>query len=296
MIKVYGCCCQSWTPAPAPIAVACVAFALSPFASAPTAHAQALTASESDKRKYSLFNPTPGPLLREMSTDRPDITESPFTVDAGRFQVEQSFVEYSRSADGEDLYSVLPTTLKVGLLHNVDLQLVVNPYVRAELEGGDADGFGDLQVRTKWNLWGNDSGTTALALMPFLQIPTAVDELGTGKVEGGLIVPFAAELPGGWSVGLMGELDIVRDADNDDYGVEFVHTIALGRDIVGQLGGYVEYIGVAPHRTGAGYEASIGLGVTYGVTDHMQLDAGTNIGISGGADDLTLFTGISFRL
>ena len=36
-----------------------------------------------DKRHYHLFNPTPRELLREMSTDRPDVTESAFTVDAG---------------------------------------------------------------------------------------------------------------------------------------------------------------------------------------------------------------------
>jgi hypothetical protein len=34
-----------------------------------------------DKSQYSLFNPTPERLLRDMTTDRPDTTESPFTVD-----------------------------------------------------------------------------------------------------------------------------------------------------------------------------------------------------------------------
>ena len=40
-----------------------------------------------DKNQYWLFNPTPDRLLREMTTDRPDITESPFTVDAGHVSV-----------------------------------------------------------------------------------------------------------------------------------------------------------------------------------------------------------------
>jgi hypothetical protein len=39
-----------------------------------------------DKSAFSLFNPTPRELMREMSTDRPDTTESPYTVDAGHFQ------------------------------------------------------------------------------------------------------------------------------------------------------------------------------------------------------------------
>jgi hypothetical protein len=251
-----------------------------------------------DKREYTLFNPTPGHLLRELSADRPDFTESPFTVDAGHFQVELSFLEYSRnqSGGGVDQYSILPINLKLGLLNQVDLQLLVNPYVRVETDDGTIDGFGDLQLRTKVNLWGNDSGTTALALMPFVQFPTAADDLGSERVEGGLIVPLSFELPGKWLLGLMAELDIVRNSGNDDYGIEFVHTVALGREIAGPLGGYVEYIGIAPHRTGAGYEALIGLGLTYGLSDQVQLDGGANFGLSGGTEDVALFSGITFRL
>ena len=33
--------------------------------------------------------------MREMSTDRPDKTESPYTVDAGHFQVEMDVLTYS---------------------------------------------------------------------------------------------------------------------------------------------------------------------------------------------------------
>ena len=51
-----------------------------------------------DKSQYWLFNPTPDSLLREMTTDRPDLTESPFTVDAGHVQFETTIVGYSRSA------------------------------------------------------------------------------------------------------------------------------------------------------------------------------------------------------
>jgi hypothetical protein len=251
-----------------------------------------------DKSQFTLVNPTPRELMRELSTDRPDFTESPLTVDAGHFQVELSFLDYTRnnSGGGVDQFAVLPTNLKLGLLNQVDLQLIINPYVRVETDDETIDGFGDIQLRTKVNLWGNDGGTTALALMPFVQFPTAADDLGSDRVEGGLIMPFALELPWRWSLGLMAELDVVRNSGNEDYGVELVHTVALGREITGSLGGYVEYIGMAPHRTGAGYEAALGVGLTYGLSADVQFDAGANFGFSGGSDDLTLFSGLTFRL
>ena len=39
-----------------------------------------------DKSVYHLFNPVPREYLRGMNTDRPDQTESPYTVDAGHFR------------------------------------------------------------------------------------------------------------------------------------------------------------------------------------------------------------------
>ena len=41
-----------------------------------------------DKSQYTLFNPTPIDLRRPYNTDRPSKTDSPFTIDAGVFQIE----------------------------------------------------------------------------------------------------------------------------------------------------------------------------------------------------------------
>src|SRR5437764_1052507 len=42
-------------------------------------------APAADKSSYTLFNPTPLNLMRDLNPDRPDVTESPFTVDAGHY-------------------------------------------------------------------------------------------------------------------------------------------------------------------------------------------------------------------
>src|SRR5688572_24625349 len=90
-----------------------------------------------DKSRFTLFNPTPRQLMRDMSTDRPDTTESPYTVDAGHVQFELSLVDYAFNDDEgvqSDALSLLPSNVKVGLLNNVDLQLVFTPYARVEAE------------------------------------------------------------------------------------------------------------------------------------------------------------------
>ena len=242
--------------------------------------------------------------MRELSTDRPDTTESPYTVDAGHVQVELSFLEYTRDDGGDDFeeFTVLPANIKVGLLNHVDLQLVVTPFIRQELDADDGEddedvsGFGDAQLRLKVNLWGNDGGPTAMAFMPFIQFPTGDDEVGTDHAEGGVILPLAIELPAGFGLGLMAEVDFVRNEDDDGYDVDFVHTATIGRDLVGALAGYIEYIGVEPSADDADYIAVLGAGLTYGLSDDVQLDAGVNVGLTDSADDLGVFAGLTFRL
>lgn len=50
------------------------------------------------KQQYHVLNPMPDGLLREMSTDWSDITESFYTVDAGQFQFEFSIISSSASS------------------------------------------------------------------------------------------------------------------------------------------------------------------------------------------------------
>jgi hypothetical protein len=269
-------------------------------------NAQDALVPRADKSRYHLLNPTPRSLLRELSTDRPDVTESPYTVDPGHFQAELSFFEYGRDDEGGaevEAIDVLPSNLKVGLLHNLDVQLVFTPYIRQEVDApafSDTDtGFGATQLRFKLNLWGNDGpddrfGDTALAVMPFVQFPTGDEDLGfSDEIEGGVIIPFAASLPNDFSLGLMAEFDFVRD--DAGYDLDFVHTASIGHDLVGDLAGYVEYIGVAG-TGGDGYGASIGAGLTYGLSPDVQLDGGLIVGLNDNAEDLRLFAGMSFRL
>lgn len=268
---------------------------------------KAVAAPPADKSNHNLFNRTPDKLLREFTTDRPDVTESPITVDAGHFQLELSFVEYGRDRDrgtNDDRFDVLPFNFKVGLLNNVDLQFVFTPYIndraRTNVVTERRDGVGDFELRLKINLWGNDGpspafGDTAFAFMPFVSFPTSANGLGSDHVEGGLIFPLSIALPGKFDLGLMAEVDFVRDEANTGYGTEFVHTATLGHKLFGPLAGYVEYSGVAPRETGGGYRASFSSGLTYALGGNAQLDAGVLAGLDRHAQDLRLFSGFSIR-
>jgi hypothetical protein len=270
--------------------------------------AQAGAGEPPDKSGYNLFYPTPDRSLREMATDRPDKTESAYTVDAGHWQFELDFLSYAydrSSENGEHLtvkdLAIAPINLKIGVLNNVDLQMIVETYNIQRTKDRDTgsstrvSGLGDLLLRCKANLWGNDGGPTALAVMPFVKIPTNQHELGNEAMEGGVIFPFAMELPAEWGLGAQIEVDHLQDANSSDYHQEFINTITVSHDIVGKLAGYVELFSNISAENDAKWIATFDLGFTYALTRDIQLDAGMNVGLTDAADDLNPFLGLSMR-
>ena len=260
-----------------------------------------------DKWQFNLFNPVPREAMREMSTDRPDQTESPYTVDAGHFQVEMDFANGTFDTDRSNGGKVRTRTinygslnLKAGLLNNVDIQFVLDPYVDSRAEDrvartvDKASGFGDVQTRLKINIYGNDGGKTALAIMPFVKWPLPESGLRNGKTEGGVIIPLAFALPAGWSSTVMTEFDFVRN-DEGDYDTEFVNSITFSHDITQQLGGYLEFFSVTGNAPGFDWQGQVDVGFTYAVSDNAIFDFGCNFGVPKAAPDFNPFVGLSIR-
>ena len=236
--------------------------------------------------------------LRELEADRPDATESPRTVDVGYFQIESSLLGYGRDRSGGmrfESWTWGETNLKYGLNDSMDLQLLIAPYVREVTRGGGmrevAEGFGDVTLRLKWNLWGNDEGDTALAIFPYVKIPSG-SAVSNGHWEGGVILPWATELCDGIGFGMQAECAYVWDEDNRSYAIDFLHTAVLGFEVTDQLGLYIEYLGIAGDHP---YEAYASGGVTWAFTDLFQWDAGLVIGINDAAEDLNTFTGFTIK-
>lgn len=263
--------------------------------------AGAVPAESSDKSHHTLWNPTPDNMLREMSADRPDKTESPYTVDAGRFQIETDLLAYTYDRQHgltARTFNVAPFNLKIGLTSSTDLQLAYGAYSHIRMSGASPSrmsGFGDLTVRLKHNIWGNDGGRTAFAVMPFVKLPTNTIEGLNNDAEGGVIVPFAIDLGHGVELGLMSEIDILRAENGSGYKPAFVHSAALGFDLTDKWGLYVEAFVERSVESGAETIATLSAGVTYAVDTNLQLDAGANIGVTDAADDVNLFVGLTRR-
>ncbi len=244
----------------------------------------------------------PGIPARELSTDRPDKTESAFTVPAHRWQLEADAFIFRLDEHGTDPaiarttgWSAAAVNLKLGITDRLDVQFILPAWNEQEQKFADGHrertrGWSDFTIRAKLNLFENDRGDTAMALMPFFTLPTAGGAFGSDSIEAGLIVPLAAKLGGGWNLGTMIEADLRREDRRPTFAG--IASATLSHDITERLTGYVEWWN---EWTRPGWASTFDAGLTFRITPNAQLDAGANIGLTRSADDLVVFAGVSIR-
>jgi len=253
-------------------------------------------------RSYSLFNPVPKNSMREMETDRPDVTESPYTVDAGHFQYETDIVKLKKEkSDLQHSQTILinQANIKIGITNSTAIQIGFQSYgiqKEKDLSTGSsitAKGMGDVSLRIKQNIIGNNNGNFALALLPYIKFPTSGYD-DESRFEGGLIVPMTYKLPGEWTLGFQVEVDRLKDKDQPAMHTEFLQTLTISHPLLKGIDGIAETYYTYDFKS---HEISnfINAAIQLEVIKDFKLDAGLNYGLQHHADK-QYFIGASFRL
>jgi len=259
------------------------------------------SAQQAEQTNFSLFNPVPRTQMREMETDRPDVTESPFTVDAGHFQLETDLVRTIRQkteTTQTNTFLINQMNLKIGITGSIAIQIGFQTYGKQrekELETNEkttTDGHGDFTFRIKQNLIGNDGGNFALSLLPYVKFPTSKYE--DSRFEGGLIIPMQYKLPGEWNLGFQVEVDRLKDQDEQAMHTEFLQTLTISHSIIKGLDGIAETYYTYDFKAHQ-FSNYINAALQIDVARDFKLDAGLNLGIQHTAAK-HFFVGASVRL
>lgn len=246
--------------------------------------------------------PTASTADAPICTDRPTKSNFACTVPKGLVQIEaDAFAWVTNSAGGARTDQLLFSnpTVKYGLNDSADLQLNWVPLTRVRTRDAAGNvsirsGIGDLTLRFKQRLTGAD-GAFQLAVLPFLKLPTAPTGIGNGKVEGGVAVPINVSVPGGWTVTLGPQLDVLADADGRGRHVGLTGLINIAR----QIGKFTLYNEIwtsqnfDPAGTVSQYSYDVSLAWLPRPT--LQFDIGANVGLNSNTPDLVGYIGVSTR-
>jgi hypothetical protein len=255
-----------------------------------------------NKKQYNLFNPTPRKYMRPMVPDRPGITESPYSVDAGHFQYETDVARLltrrEGTAYGHDWYAN-HFLAKIGLSDRTDFQVALDSYTDTRnYDEADpsatqiARGVGDLTLRMKHTLFGDDDSSWALAVIGYVQLPTG-GLVGDGGYEPGITVPVIYQLNKNWTAGGQVAATYFYDRELAQHYFQLTPTLTTDYEFTKHLEAFVELVGYWDVRQSS-WRSSINLGPQIDISDNVQLDFGTHLPITHSVDR-EYFLGISFR-
>lgn len=258
---------------------------------------------------HTLFNPTPDDQLRPMTTERPSKTDSPYSLDAGRFQIESNLYGYIQNDDcnngtcskSRQHFIGGSTNLRIGLTDRADIQFIGDLYRDQTIDDRTAGtrterrGYGDTLVRLKVNAFGNHpSDQYSLGILPYIKLPTNQDNLGNDEVEGGIGLPFNINFDGGWNLGGMTQLNFVTDGGSG-YDPAYANSLIVGKALTDKLSAYTEFYTYKADQAGAEWLNTLDFGTVYAVTDSLRIDANVHFGVTDAADDVNFFVGTAYR-
>jgi hypothetical protein len=285
------------------ILIAAAALAVLPAA----ARADDPTPPAPDKSGYTLFDPTPDADLRSLCTDRPTKSTSPCTVDAGHWQVESDVYNVTlQTTDGVTTTTQLFTnpTLKLGLTNNLDFEVNIAPYEQVSAHDSasgvttTSNGVGDLYLKAKLNLAGDDGGAFGFALVPYVKVPTAPRGVGNGAVEGGIITPLQFNLPANWQLVIDPEFDSLANAVGGGQHANLAGLLSFSYPATKTITVSLEVWGDSNFDpTGTVNQTSFDLGAAWipAKAPNFQLDGGVNLGLNRATPGAQAYIGVSRR-
>jgi Putative MetA-pathway of phenol degradation len=262
------------------------------------------TTPASDKSQYTLFNPTPIDLRRSYNTDRPSKTDSPYTIDAGAFQIESDVASWTLDEENHvrvRTWVIGSANFKLGLTNWMDLQVFPQFYVNTRTSGPgfgkptEQDGFGDTTVRLKINFLGNDGGKLVIGFVSSLKIPTNTDHTGNHVWEPGFGLPVNYSLPWGFTLFGQTRIDILDQPGSSTMSVQWQNPIGLSRTIIGNLSGYVEFYNAVSTGQHQPWIGTLDTGLIYQVTPNFSVDVDSFFGLNHSAPDYNVFVGFGRR-
>ncbi len=269
---------------------------LSIFLIETTASGVGSTPPDSTKNSFNLFHRTPKKMMRSFETDRPDATESAYTVDAGHFQLETDLFKTDRlSLDGiktiQNSYNGF--NLKLGITNSTDIQFIANMITHTKISKEKTrkndQFFNDITIRIKRNIWGNDMDKTAMAILPFVNFNNG----SIGEMTGGVILPFSIELPNDWGFGTQAEFDLEKNQINKGYHLNYLYSATIAHPLFRTLDFFSEGL-ISKESEMNSSEYFIDAGLVYSWKENIKLDSGIYYGLKNSSSK-TYFIGISFR-
>lgn len=254
-----------------------------------------------DKNQFTIFNATNLSNLREMETDRPDVTESSYTVDAGHFQYEGDLLRMTLTEENGIRNQKIVFnngTYKIGITNTFDIHFAFENYIlnyQSEYNNRyviRTQGLGDAIFRCKKNIIGNDSGEISIAILLNIKVPTTSFYKNI-NIEGGVIFPFTLNYINDWAIGGEVEFQLLKKSGEPAYKSFYLQSLVVEHELTKKIAFFLETHYIYSNDLNR-FENYINGGLIFIFNKNVHLDCGFNYGLQDYAYK-SYFVGMSYR-
>src|ERR1700738_1426465 len=222
----------------------------------------------------------------EISTDRPDVTNSSLVVPAGSLQIENGI--NSNARDGGRFVDGTNTRLRAGIANCLEVLVDVPTYF-ANVRGPEGSGFSDVAPALKWQI-SPIPGKVDLSAVFGVALPTGSAGIAGRGAQPYLQFPWSWELRGGW--GLSGMLtEFIRPSDRTRLITEA--TFVIEKKVTERASLFVEYVGDYPENGSP--SQLLNSGGLYRLSPNQQVDFHVALGLNHNAPSYIVGIGYSVR-
>jgi Putative MetA-pathway of phenol degradation len=212
---------------------------------------------------------------------RAQVTEVPQTIEPGGIQLRADALSFGVKQDtsAPNQYRALgvgTVLLSAGITQTVDAEvgdeLFVNDTFTTNGSSHSQSGMGELSFRAKWRFFDDSSSGQSAAIIPYVMQPMNASVVGTRKTQGGIIMPWAVNVAGGFKVGAMIEWDELRNAADTRYDTRWYGSALAQWELGSRVSAYGEAT-LSTSTAGAGSDTgSLGAGATLNLNGNFQWD------------------------
>jgi hypothetical protein len=223
----------------------------------------------------------------EISTDRPDVTNSSLVVPAGSLQIENGANFSAR--DGSRFVDGTNTRLRAGIANCLEFLVDVPTYF-ANVRRREGSGFSDVAPALKWQI-SPIPGKVDLSAVFGVALPTGSDSISGRGAQPYLQFPWSWELRSGW--GLSGMFtEFIRPSDPASKLITET-TFVVEKKVTERTSLFVEYVGDYPNNGSP--SQLLNSGGLYRLSPNQQVDFHVALGLNHNAPSYIVGIGYSVR-
>ena len=203
-------------------------------------------------------------LYSQLTSERPDQTESSLVLSKGHVQIETGI-------SIEDSESNINTLFRIGIIDGIEMRLNSNYLINDNISNLKKSSFSDFEIGAKFKILDEDNNRIKIGFLTHLSVPTAPEIFSYNEY------------------GLLSRLLVSHDIKNDsqigynigynkynNYDGQFIYTLVYGKSL-GSFGVFFEIFG---EESSNNSNLNFDSGITYLVDNDKQLDLSIGRGLN----------------